>query len=203
MKRRPSEQTKAIVEIIEDHVGQLFQGDPTMLLDDVIVEFRKRMGGRLEESRRRVMASLPGALRILHEAGMFSTRVTEHYWAHRDSWPHRHPETQKDIVRSVAASSGGSGTYALHFCPDDDCVLFMQAFDHNARSGERKVAATVEKMRDMAEYGLLSPDGIAAVATNAGLQPRKDVRSVVRLVGRIRQEHGQGLARASEWRESA
>jgi hypothetical protein len=188
MKRRPSEQTKVVVAIIEARVS-LFTGEPTIPLDDIVVEFRAQIGGRLDEAKRRVSQSLPSALRLLHDDGMFSTRVTEYYWTNRNAWgPHHHPVTQRDIVRSVAVSSGGAGTYALHFCPSDDCELFMQAFDHNATSGERKVAATVSKMRDMAEAGLLTPDGIAKVATNAGLQPRKDVTKVMRIAARVNQQ---------------
>lgn len=188
MKRRPSEQTRVVVEIIEARVD-MFAGDPTIPLDDIVVEFREKIGVSLDEAKHRVSQSLRAALCLLHEDGMFSTRVTEFYWMKRDTWgPHHHPQTQQDIVRSVAVSSGGAGTYALHFCPSDDCELFMQAFDHNARSGERKVAATVSRMRDMAEAGLLTPDGIAKVAANAGLHPRKDVMKVMRIASRINQQ---------------
>lgn len=188
MKRRPSEQTKVVVAIIEARVN-MFAGEPTIPLDDIVVEFRAQIGGRLDEAKRRVSQSLPAALSLLHDDGMFSTRVTEYYWMKRDTWgPHHHPQTQQDIVRSVAVSSGGAGTYALHFCPSDDCELFMQAFDHNARSGERKVAVTVSRMRDMAEAGLLTPDGIAKVAANAGLQPRKDLTKAIRIAGHASQQ---------------
>lgn len=172
MKRRPSEQTKVVIDIIEERVNR-FAGDPTIPLDDIIVEFRTRVGGRLEEARRRVTASLPAALTILFEDGMYSVRVTEYY--------------QKDIIRSVALGSFAS-TYALHFCPSDDCELFMQWFDTNASSGEGKVKATVEKMKAMASAGMLTPDGITKIATNASLGPRKDIRQVARIAARTNQQ---------------
>lgn len=187
-ERGPHPQTRVVVEILEemrDHGA----GDLTPRLDDIYIAFRERVGGGLDEAKARVRKSLDTALEWLARDGLYSVKVTDFYAEHYRGLPgdEKHPKTQADIVRSVAGSSVGASTVAIHFCPTDNCVLFMQAFDHNARSGEQKVVKTVGRMSGMAEYGLLTSDGIASIATNAGLQPRKDISKAMRIAAGVGQ----------------
>lgn len=190
MSRGLSAQTKLLIEILEDMLDNA-AGDLTPLIDDISIEFRKRTGGRLSEAHGRVGKSLPAAIDRLADDGWYAVKVTDHYVEHYRGrvGEAKHPTTQAEILRSVAGGGMGTPTAAIHFCPGDDCVLFiMQAFCMNAKSGENKVVKTIKPMAGMADSGLLTSDGIATIAVSAGLQPRKDITKAQKIAARVGQQ---------------
>ena len=189
MSRGLSAQTKLVVEIIEEMIDHA-AGDLTPQMDDIADVFRRRTGMRTREAEARVRSSLNAAIDVLAEDGWFAVKVTDHYVETYRGRPgdEKHPTTDVEIMRSVAGGGMTTVAAAIHFCPSDGCVLFMAAFCMNAKSGERKVAKTVGRMRGMAEYGLLTTDGIERVAVHAGLSPRKDVTKALRIAGRLNQQ---------------
>ena len=189
MSRGLSAQTKLVVEIIEEMLDHA-AGDLTPQMDDIADVFRRRAGVRTREAESRVRASLTAAINVLADDGWYAVKVTDYYVENYRGGlgDAKHPTTDVEIMRSVAGGGMTTATAAIHFCPSDDCVLFTAAFCMNAKSGERKIAKTVGRMQGMAEYGLLTTDGIETVAVHAGLSPRKDVTKALRIAGRLSQQ---------------
>lgn len=188
MSRGPSRQTRLVIEIIEDELNHA-AGDLTPKLDDLAIEFRQRLGGRMRtrDAERCVARSLDPALRLLEEDGWFGTKVTEYYVEHYAQTPSVHPPTDVEIIRCVAGAGTSLPTYAVHFCTTDNCVLWIETAIRNGRSGERKVARSIERMTGRAESGLLTPDAIARIAAQAGLSPRKDLNRAARVAAKSQQ----------------
>ena len=189
MSRRLNAQTKMVAEILETMLDNGV-GDVTPTLDDVASEVKNRIGGRHSAALALVVGSLRVTLAVMEERGWYCSKVTQHYVEKYRGLlgDAKHPTTDAEIIRCVAGAGHPWPAAALHFCTSDDCVLFMQTYCQNAKSGEAKVVRTVKRMHGMAESGLLTVDGITKIAGAAAIGPRRDVSKALRVAGRVGQQ---------------
>ena len=176
-----------LVEVITDFLdgvpGRSMDCDPKV--DDIVEVYRRETGIRTKAAAALVNRRLPVALRILEEDGRTPVRVTEQYVARFKG--KSHPEDDADIIACLAGLGSGMPTYALHFCVDRDCVLWIESVIQKLETGEGHQKNAATKMNHAAEAGLVSLDGVEKIVKESGVVSRPDIRKVIRIAGRVGQ----------------
>jgi hypothetical protein len=183
VSRGPGKETRLLVEIIEDALNH-GAGDLSPELDDLAIEYRRRAGGTLREAHGIIERRIDPAIELLEQDDWFPAKVTEHFVLNYKGQTPNHPRTDVEIARCVAGGGSPDSTYALHFCPKDDCVLVMKKGILNLDSGEKKIQHNLRRLAGVAGQGLLSVDAAETVFLEAGLPKRGDATQVLRIAAK-------------------